>query len=79
MKTLSDSYEDDYVEKLSYDAICRSCGIIHIQPENIWFDEQGYGYSTKLTKCPHCGKIIILGYIEDYGLDVNIDERFYRY
>ncbi len=60
-------------------AVCSSCGGFKVQPESIWFDEQGLGYSTRLTKCPYCGKIIILGYIEDYGLDVNSDSRVYEY
>lgn len=61
------------------DSICSQCGEIKVQPESIYFDEHGYGYSTRITKCPHCGKIIILEYIQDYGLDVNNDERFYLY
>ena len=57
---------------------CISCGRFKIQPENIWFNEQGYGYSTRLTKCPHCERIIVLGHIEDYGFSkLNTDERLY--
>lgn len=76
--TSSDSYENDQVDKLSYDAICLSCGVIQIQPEKMYFDEHGYGYTTRLGNCPHCGKIIILEYIEDPNLNVNFDERYYR-
>ena len=72
------SYDEDYDEKLKSSMLCNSCKKFIVQPENIWFYEQGYGYSTRLTNCPHCGKLIILGYIEDYGLDVNADERFYQ-
>ena len=58
---------------------CKSCdSTFEYQPEDMWFDEQGLGYSTRLTRCPHCNKIIVLGYIEDYGLDVNNDKRFYK-
>ena len=58
---------------------CRSCNSSFIfKPDEVWFDEQGYGYSTRLTRCPYCGKIVVLGYIEDYGFNVNSDERFYR-
>ena len=32
-----------------------------------WWDETGYGYSTKLTKCPDCGKIFIKE-SDDYGI-----------
>ena len=43
------------------------------------WDESGYGYSTKLVKCPECGQINIIGYVEDDGFDVNYDLRFYEY
>lgn len=61
------------------ESVCSSCGKIKVQPENIWFDDKGFGYSTRLTRCPNCGKIIILGYIEDYGLDANSDCRYFEY
>lgn len=58
---------------------CKSCAsTFEYQPEDMWFDEQGLGYSTKLVRCSCCNKIVVLGYIEDYGLDVNKDERFYK-
>lgn len=63
---------------LSNRAVCSSCGEeFEVQPENVRFDEQGYGYSTRITKCPNCGKVVVMGYIEDYGLDINSDKRFY--
>lgn len=75
-----DQYEEDYLEvKKNDSAVCSRCGGFKVKPDNIWFDEQGYGYSTKLTQCPHCGKIVILKHIEDYGLNVNSDRRFYDY
>lgn len=58
--------------------ICKSCGH-KIQPEKIWFDDNGYGYSTKLGKCTECNKITILAYINDKNLDVNNDKRYYTY
>ena len=74
MKTQSENYPNE----LKDSAVCSSCGGFKVKPENIWFDEQGYGYSTKLTKCPHCGKIIILGYKEDYGFSkMNYDRRYF--
>lgn len=58
---------------------CKSCESEFIyQPEDMWFDDSGLGYSTRLTRCPFCNKIVVLGYIEDYGLDVNNDTRFYN-
>lgn len=58
---------------------CKSCKSDFVyQPENTWFDEHGYGYSTKLTKCPYCKKIVVLKHIEDRGLNVNFDDRYYK-
>lgn len=57
---------------------CKSCNSDFVyQPESIWFDERGYGYSTRLTKCPYCGKIVILGHKEDKHLDINKDKKWY--
>ena len=58
---------------------CKCDGIIRITPEITMWDESGYGYSTKLVKCPECGQINIIGYVEDDGFDVNYDLRFYEY
>jgi hypothetical protein len=44
----------------------------------VW-DENGFGYSTKLVRCKKCGGWNVIEYVEDKGLDVNGDERFYRY
>lgn len=57
---------------------CKKCGKSFIfKPDDIWWDEKGFGYSTKLTKCKKCGCINVVKHIEDYSLDVNNDERFY--
>lgn len=57
---------------------CKSCdSTFEYQPGDMWFDEHGLGYSTRLTHCKNCGKIVVLETIEDYGLDVNSDKRFY--
>ena len=58
---------------------CKSCESNFVfKPDETWFDEHGTGYSTKLCRCPYCNKIVALRYIEDYGLDVNSDERYYK-
>ena len=69
---------EDILEVKSESATCNKCGGFKVKPENIWFDEKGYGYSTRLTKCPHCGRVVILGYKEDYGFSkINTDRRWY--
>ena len=58
---------------------CKSCKSDFVfKPDEAWFDEKGLGYSTKLTKCPYCGKIVVLKHLEDKGLNVNLDKRFYE-
>lgn len=44
-----------------------------------FFDEKGYGYSTKLVKCKNCNCINILNHYEDKSLNLNYDERYYNY
>lgn len=47
--------------------------------DDIEYDESGYGYTTKIVKCPKCGCVKIIEFIEDKSLDINNDERFYIY
>ena len=59
---------------------CHKCGYtFKYNKEDIKFDENGYGYSTKYVICPRCKSICIVEYFEDRYLDVNNDERFYLY
>ena len=44
-----DRNSEDVLEVKSESAVCNKCGGFKVQPENIWFDERGTGYSTKLT------------------------------
>lgn len=60
--------------------ICSKCKQeFQYNETDCFWDNKGYGYSTKLVKCPECGQIQIIKYIEDASLDVNNDERFYIY
>ena len=57
---------------------CKKCKtIFSYSPEDVWWDEHGTGYSTKLIKCPECGCVNVLSHKEDYGFDVNNDRRFF--
>lgn len=50
-------------------AICKKCGkIIRYSENDISWDYKGYGYDTKLIKCPCCNTPNILNYIEDRWL-----------
>ena len=77
MKTV-EQYEDE-LSRTQNSCTCRSCGSSFIyKPDNIFWDENGYGYSTKLVKCSECGCINVLKHIEDYGFSkMNTDERLY--
>jgi len=58
--------------------ICRSCKTkIILKEVPQWWDENGYGYSTKLCQCPECNEIIIVEYNEDPSLDINKDTRWF--
>ncbi len=58
--------------------ICKKCGkSTEHDNKTIRWDEHGYGYSTKICICKHCGMINIVKVVEDYGVDVNKDKRFY--
>ena len=68
--------EDSWLVERS--ARCNTCGGFKVQPENVKYDEKGMGYTTRLTHCPYCGKLIILGYIEDPGFSrLNSDRRYF--
>ena len=46
--------------------LCNGCNqLIEQNNKNIFFDNHGYGYSTKLIRCEHCGKINIVKYFID--------------
>lgn len=44
---------------------CKDCNIRSRLESNCYFDEKGYGYSTKIFRCPHCGKLQIVKYYID--------------
>lgn len=48
------------------------------KPEETFWDEKGYGYSTLLVPCPYCKTINVIKYSEDISFDVNKDRRFYK-
>lgn len=56
---------------------CKSNFIYHQQ--EVFFDDKGFGYSTKLVKCPECGCINVIQYIEDRAIKLNNDSRYYDY
>ena len=58
---------------------CKKCKTDFVYfPQEVYFDDNGYGYSTKLVKCPYCGQINVVKYYEDKSFDVNTDIRFYK-
>lgn len=58
---------------------CKNCHSYSVvKNTDCWFDDKGFGYSTKLCKCPECGKLVIVGYEEDSHLDINNDPRLYK-
>lgn len=66
------------MEPLVQDKECKKCKTtFSYKPEDTWWDEKGYGYSTKLCRCPECGCINVIKHDQDVGLDINSDSRYY--
>ena len=60
-------------------ATCSKCGDFTFLPDEVFFDDRGNGYSTKLVKCSHCGKIVVVKHLDDYGFSkMNYDSRYYN-
>lgn len=59
---------------------CKKCkSKFYYTVDDLYWDEHGYGYSTRLVKCTNCGCANVSKYKEDYSLNVNDDLRFYEY
>ena len=54
---------------------CEKCG----SDLRVVWDEDGFGYSAKVWICEKCGWVARVEYLEDHGLDVNNDPRWYEY
>lgn len=79
MKTIED-YELAYMNnQTKNNRTCPRCKTNYVfKPDECWFDEKGYGYSTKLTHCKNCGCVNVVKHTEDYGLSkLNTDRRIY--
>lgn len=58
---------------------CPKCDWFMVDKESTYFDEAGT-YTTRLAKCPYCGEIRVVEFIEDKSsLYVNDDDRYYVY
>lgn len=46
--------------------MCPKCGLpVDYQKESVYWNEGGYGYSTKLVDCDRCNVPIVIEYVED--------------
>ncbi len=62
-----------------YYKICDKCqAFFTYTDKDVKWDEKSSSGSTKLVSCPKCGRIHILGYIDDAYDNIN-DIRFYSY
>ena len=58
---------------------CKKCGnIFKFDNSQTFWDESGSGYSAKMVKCTHCDTIHVIKYVEDLGLHINNDKRYYE-
>lgn len=60
---------------------CAKCGKIikYNYKKDTYFDNSGYGYSTRLVKCPECNTPNVLTHYEDRAMKLNNDRRYYDY
>lgn len=60
--------------------ICAKCKkqIIYYKKDT-YFDDAGYGYSTKLVTCLNCNTPNVIKHYEDRAMKLNNDSRFYNY
>lgn len=57
------------MNKIEEEAKCYKCGrLFFYEDKDTFWDESGYGYSTKLVKCPYCGTYHVVKYVEDRWL-----------
>lgn len=68
-----------FVVKGSFGEIEVDCIINGYKQTDAIFDENGYGYSTKLVKCKHCGRLNVIRYFEDDSMKLNNDRKYYDY
>lgn len=69
--------EETFKEQYTYK--CKKCHESFVyESDDIRWDENGFGYSTKLIRCKHCNCINVIKYVEDYGFSkMNTDRRLY--
>ena len=77
MKTI-EQYEEEFVRRQNQ-STCKKCNSSFIfKSDECWWDDHGYSYSTKLTRCPHCNSIVVVKNVEDYGFSkLNSDKRYF--
>ena len=59
---------------------CKKCKtiIVYTEADTFW-DESGYGYSTKLIKCPYCGCYHAVRYEEDDWIkELDMYSKYYK-
>ena len=55
---------------------CIQCGkTFESKDDLIYWDDNGFGYSTKLSRCPYCGQLNILKYQFDKWLVDNNEKE----
>lgn len=48
--------------------------------EDTFWDENGFGYSTRLVRCKYCNNVVIVEHVEDKSIKFgNRDRRYYEY
>ena len=67
-------------QKIRSSKQCKKCkSNFSFTSDDVFWDDHGTGYSTKLVRCTNCECINVLKHYLDYGMDVNNDKRFFDY
>ena len=78
MSYISKSIQDVVPEDKKNNCTCKKChtNFIFKPDECSWF-EQGM-YSEKVTKCPECGCINVVKYVDGFNQNPNWNKRYFK-
>lgn len=74
MKNIED-YEDEIKQDI---CTCKKCNsTFKYEPDDIFWIEQGM-YSEKVIKCPECGCINVIKYVDGFNQNPNFNRRYFN-
>ena len=78
MNYISRTVQDVIPEDKKSNCLCKKCDTNFIfKADEAWWIEQGT-YSEKVTKCPECGCVNVIKYIDGFNQNPNWNSRYYN-